>query len=156
MENHYHLLIRTRQGNLSRAIQRLVVNYTGWFNCRHKRSGHLFQGCVNNKQRNKQYVSIQDGSSSTKYWGSSPTTPRKRGCGLSRGSCKFSRPRRLEFYRVDAIWVNVNPGCVAGCSDKRLCLARITLLRSGRRRGNDPSDHSAHSPLSETGACKRP
>jgi putative transposase len=44
MANHYHLLIRTRQGNLSRAIQWLGVSYTGWFNRRHKRSGHLFQG----------------------------------------------------------------------------------------------------------------
>jgi REP element-mobilizing transposase RayT len=44
MENHYHLLIKTRQGNLSRAIQWLGVSYTGWFNRRHKRSGHLFQG----------------------------------------------------------------------------------------------------------------
>jgi len=44
MANHYHLLLRTRQGNLSRAIQWLGVSYTGWFNRRHKRSGHLFQG----------------------------------------------------------------------------------------------------------------
>lgn len=44
MENHYHLLIRTRQGNLSRAIQWLGVTYTGWFNRKHKRIGHLFQG----------------------------------------------------------------------------------------------------------------
>jgi REP element-mobilizing transposase RayT len=44
MENHYHMLVRTRQGNLSRAIQWLGVTYTGWFNRRHKRSGHLFQG----------------------------------------------------------------------------------------------------------------
>jgi putative transposase len=44
MENHYHLLLRTRQGNLSRAIQWLGVSYTGWFNRQHKRSGHLFQG----------------------------------------------------------------------------------------------------------------
>jgi len=29
MENHYHLLIKTRQGNLSRAIQWLGVTYTG-------------------------------------------------------------------------------------------------------------------------------
>jgi len=44
MENHYHLLLRTRQGNLSRAIQWLGVSYTTWFNRRHERSGHLFQG----------------------------------------------------------------------------------------------------------------
>jgi len=44
MANHYHLLLKTRQGNLSRAIQWLGVSYTGWFNRRHTRSGHLFQG----------------------------------------------------------------------------------------------------------------
>ena len=44
MKNHYHLLIRTKEANLSRAIQWLGVSYSGWFNRRHQRSGHLFQG----------------------------------------------------------------------------------------------------------------
>lgn len=44
MKNHYHLLIRTREANLSRAIQWLGVSYSVWFNRRHERSGHLFQG----------------------------------------------------------------------------------------------------------------
>jgi len=44
MKNHYHLLIRTKEANLSRAIQWLGVSYSVWFNRRHKRSGHLFQG----------------------------------------------------------------------------------------------------------------
>lgn len=44
MPNHYHLLIRTKQGNLSKSIQWLGVSYSVWFNRRHKRSGHLFQG----------------------------------------------------------------------------------------------------------------
>lgn len=44
MSNHYHLLVRTRQANLSRAIQCLGVTYSVWFNRRYKRSGHLFQG----------------------------------------------------------------------------------------------------------------
>ena len=44
MKNHYHLLVKTTQGNLSRAIQWLGVTYAGWYNRRHKRSGHLFQG----------------------------------------------------------------------------------------------------------------
>ncbi len=44
MKNHYHLLIRTREANLSRAIQWLGVSYSVWFNHRHERSGHLFQG----------------------------------------------------------------------------------------------------------------
>jgi putative transposase len=44
MRNHYHLLVKTTQGNLSRAIQWLGVTYAGWYNRRHKRSGHLFHG----------------------------------------------------------------------------------------------------------------
>jgi REP element-mobilizing transposase RayT len=44
MKNHYHLLIRTKEANLSRAIQWLGVSYSVWFNRRHRRSGHLFQG----------------------------------------------------------------------------------------------------------------
>jgi len=44
LRNHYHLLIRTRVANLSRAIQWLGVSYSVWFNRQHDRSGHLFQG----------------------------------------------------------------------------------------------------------------
>jgi len=44
MGNHYHLLIKTREANLSRAIQWLGVSYAGWYNRTHNRSGHLFQG----------------------------------------------------------------------------------------------------------------
>jgi REP element-mobilizing transposase RayT len=44
MKNHYHLLIRTKEANLSRAIQWLGVTYSVRFNHRHQRSGHLFQG----------------------------------------------------------------------------------------------------------------
>ena len=44
MGNHYHLLLRTRLPNLSKAMQWLGVSYTSRFNRRHSRSGHLFQG----------------------------------------------------------------------------------------------------------------
>ncbi len=44
MDNHYHLLLQTPRANLSRAMQWLGVSYSGWFNRRHERSGHLFQG----------------------------------------------------------------------------------------------------------------
>ena len=44
MGNHYHLLVRTRDANLSAAIQWLGVSYSTWYNARHGRSGHLFQG----------------------------------------------------------------------------------------------------------------
>ena len=44
MDNHYHLLVETHQPNLTRAMQWLQVSYTVWFNRRHRRVGHLFQG----------------------------------------------------------------------------------------------------------------
>ena len=44
MDNHYHLLVETREENLSRVGQWVNVAYSVWFNRRHGRSGHLFQG----------------------------------------------------------------------------------------------------------------
>ena len=44
MSNHYHLLVRTNQSNLKRAMQWLGATYTRRFNNRHGKSGHLFQG----------------------------------------------------------------------------------------------------------------
>jgi putative transposase len=44
MENHYHLILETPEGNLSRAMQWFNVSYSIWFNRRHRRIGHLFQG----------------------------------------------------------------------------------------------------------------
>ena len=44
MTNHFHLVIQTPEANLSRGMQWLNGTYADWFNRRHKRSGHLFQG----------------------------------------------------------------------------------------------------------------
>lgn len=44
MGNHYHLMVELAETNLSRAMQWLNVSYSVWFNRRHQRSGHLFQG----------------------------------------------------------------------------------------------------------------
>lgn len=44
MDNHFHLLLETPQGNLSQVMQKINVSYTNGFNARYKRSGHLFQG----------------------------------------------------------------------------------------------------------------
>ena len=43
MENHYHLLIETPDGNASRALHWLNVSYAAWFNAKHGRCGPLFQ-----------------------------------------------------------------------------------------------------------------
>ncbi len=44
MGNHFHLVAQTHRGNLSRWMHWLMTSYTIWFNWRHGRSGHLFQG----------------------------------------------------------------------------------------------------------------
>lgn len=44
MNNHYHLLLETPQGNLVTGMKWLQGTYTSRFNSRHKVSGHLFQG----------------------------------------------------------------------------------------------------------------
>jgi putative transposase len=44
MGNHYHLLVEIPDGNLSIGMRQLNGVYTQWFNRRHKRVGHLFQG----------------------------------------------------------------------------------------------------------------
>ena len=44
MGNHYHVMVRTPEANLSRAIQWLNISYSVWFNKRHEESGHVFQG----------------------------------------------------------------------------------------------------------------
>jgi putative transposase len=44
MENHFHLVIMTPEGNLSQWMHQLKTAYTVYFNCRHQVVGHLFQG----------------------------------------------------------------------------------------------------------------
>lgn len=44
MNNHYHLLIETPKGNLSKIMQHINSAYTTYYNVKHKRAGHLFQG----------------------------------------------------------------------------------------------------------------
>jgi putative transposase len=44
MGNHYHLMIETPQGNLTKGMRQLNGVFTQWSNRRHRRSGHLFQG----------------------------------------------------------------------------------------------------------------
>lgn len=44
MSNHYHILIGTPKGNLSKIMHHINGAYTTYFNIRHQRTGHLFQG----------------------------------------------------------------------------------------------------------------
>ena len=44
MSNHYHLIIETIEGNLSKGMRQLNGVYTQYFNRTHQRVGHVFQG----------------------------------------------------------------------------------------------------------------
>jgi putative transposase len=44
MDNHLHLLVETPNANLSDGMRALHGGYAQWFNVRHERVGHLFQG----------------------------------------------------------------------------------------------------------------
>jgi len=44
MDNHYHLLVQTPDGNLSKGMRQFNGVFTQASNRRHRRVGHLFQG----------------------------------------------------------------------------------------------------------------
>ena len=44
MKNHFHLLLETTLGNLGEFMRHFNITYTGYFNRRHGRVGHLYQG----------------------------------------------------------------------------------------------------------------
>jgi len=44
MNNHYHLIIETPDGNLSQGMRQLNGVYTQTYNTRHRRVGHILQG----------------------------------------------------------------------------------------------------------------
>ena len=44
MDNHYHLLLETPSSNLPQIMRHINGAYTTYFNVKHDRAGHLFQG----------------------------------------------------------------------------------------------------------------
>ncbi len=44
MSNHYHVVVETVEGNLSKGMRQLNGVYTQYFNQTHQRVGHVFQG----------------------------------------------------------------------------------------------------------------
>lgn len=44
MNNHYHLLLQTPEGNLTQIMRHINGAYTTYFNVKRKRAGHLLQG----------------------------------------------------------------------------------------------------------------
>ena len=44
MTNHFHLVIETPEANCSKFMQSLTTAYTVYYNLRHSRHGHVFDG----------------------------------------------------------------------------------------------------------------
>ncbi|GBE00096.1 transposase IS200 like protein [bacterium BMS3Abin07] len=44
MKNHFHMLVETPLGNLGEYMRHFNISYTGYYNRRHRRVGHLYQG----------------------------------------------------------------------------------------------------------------
>ncbi|TAJ76658.1 hypothetical protein EPO44_21265 [bacterium] len=44
MDNHFHLVVETPKANLSQFMRHFNVSYTAYYNRRHGRVGHLYQG----------------------------------------------------------------------------------------------------------------
>jgi REP element-mobilizing transposase RayT len=89
MPNHYHLVIETPRGNLSRALGWLQLSYSVRFNHRHRRSGHLFQG-----RFKAQLVDAEEyGRELVRYVHLNPIRPRKRAEPIP-----FERAPVLEAY----------------------------------------------------------
>ncbi|OGZ28131.1 MAG: hypothetical protein A2835_00380 [Candidatus Niyogibacteria bacterium RIFCSPHIGHO2_01_FULL_45_28] len=61
MPNHYHLLVRAIEDDgIAKYMQRVLNSFTKYFNTKHKRSGHLFQGPYGAKhvENNKQLLHL--------------------------------------------------------------------------------------------------
>lgn len=44
MSNHFHLIVETPKANLSEFMRQFNISYTSYYNRRHGRIGHLYQG----------------------------------------------------------------------------------------------------------------
>ena len=89
MDNHFHLVAQTRRANLVRWMHWLMVSYTVFFNRRHRRSGHLFQG------RYKSFL-VEEGEyllGLSRYLHLNPV----RGVSLGRGTPSERRTRLRSF-----------------------------------------------------------
>ena len=86
MTNHYHLLIETKQHNLSKAIQSLNDKYAKYFNKKYTRTGHLWQG------RYKSYPLYDDAH----FWIVAKY--------IERNPIKASMVQKVEFYKYQSYY----------------------------------------------------
>lgn len=101
MDNHFHLVVRTPQANLSAFMQRLLTSYALYARYRHKRPGHVFQGRFKAKLVESDRY-LRDVS---RYVHLNPVKT-KAAARLSFDE----RRRRLEEYRWSSYWTYLRAG----------------------------------------------
>ena len=60
MSNHIHLFLKTSDANISEFMHRFNLDYTVYFNKRHKRTGHLFESRFKGKlvQKDRYFLAL--------------------------------------------------------------------------------------------------
>ena len=108
MDNHYHLVLELTERNLSRAIQWLNLSYSVWFNLRHSRSGHLFQGRFKSVAVSldewglelSRYVHLNPVRTEAMGMGKRQRAAQRQGLGPAADAAQVrARIRRLRHYR---------------------------------------------------------
>jgi putative transposase len=123
MPNHYHLLLGTPRGNLSRAMGWFQTTVTARFNARHRRRGHLFQG----RFKAELVEADEYGRWLVEYIHLNPVRPRNRS-----GVIPSERRKQLERYRWSS---HVDYAGRRGKSPAWLCLDWLAYWGSRRRDG---------------------
>lgn len=124
LSNHFHLVVQTHRANLSRWMHWLMVSYTVYFNWRHRRSGHLFQG------RYKSFV-VGEGNyllELSRYVHLNPV----RGKVLGQGG-PGQRRQRLRDYKWSSYRGYAGLGKGYGFAEEELILAEVGGPVKGRR-----------------------
>jgi hypothetical protein len=103
MPNHYHATLRPTQANLSNAIRRLNSVYGQWWNRRHGRVGHVFQGRFRIRSSigrlSPDSVSLRRDESRSRTIGG---TPRRLAVEQLPGDSRTERGSRVSRGVVDA------------------------------------------------------
>jgi putative transposase len=100
MPNHYHLVVGTPRGNLSRGIGWLQATYTARFSARHRRAGHLFQG----RFKAQLVEADQYGRWLVEYVHLNPVRPRREGVAIPVERAEALKRYQWSSHRDYAGW----------------------------------------------------
>ena len=141
MTNHVHLAIRTGPQPLSQIMGRLHSTYAEWFNRRHDRVGHLFQG------RYKAFLVRDDRhlQALVRYIHRNPVQAR-----IARRASDYpwSSDRCLRQGRGPA-WLDVDPLLALLDESRRTAMRRYVELVDGPSSGGEPPADVGPAPLTE-------